>query len=293
MIDKKAIIYVSAISFVIAIVKLIVGIISNSISVLASAVDSILDTLVSLFNLFAISKAKEIPNKTFNYGVGKIEALATIIEGAMIFISGGYIIFASIKKYFTNDFDILLDVSIYVIIISIIVAIINVSILKYAYKKTNNLIIKTDITHYKVDIWANIGILVSLFLILWTDIFIIDIFVGSLIGLYILYSAVSLIKDGIFNILDGSLEEDILKKIQDIITTDDKSNGYHLLKTRSSASINFVEFHLELHPEIMLYEAYEISKNIEKKIENIDTNKKWIITVRLDPYSKKEHKNIW
>ena len=288
--EKKAILFVSIVSFCIAIVKLVVGILSNSVAVIASSIDSILDTLVSLFNLFAISKSKQPPSKQFNYGVGKIEGLASSIEGLVIFASGLYIIYASVQKYLQNDFTIELGYSIYIMIFSMFATLLIVLVLGKVYAKTKNLIIKTDMIHYKTDFYTNGGILISLVIIYFTDWYFVDALIGFLVGLYILYSATDLIKDGVYNLLDHTLENETIQAIQDIIDHNPHSNGYHLLRSRNSGGVNFVEFHLVLSFEIKLFEAYEVSQTIENEIKNLDKDKNWSITIRLDPYHDHEER---
>ena len=86
--EKKATIVSSSIAFILTMLKLTVGILSGSVAVLASAVDSILDLFVSIFNYFAITNSEKPADSQFNYGRGKIEALASVVEGTIITISG-------------------------------------------------------------------------------------------------------------------------------------------------------------------------------------------------------------
>ena len=82
--QKKATVVSSSVAAVLTLIKLIVGISSGSVAVLASAVDSVLDMFVSIFNYFAISNSEKPADKTFNYGRGKIEALASVIEEQLL-----------------------------------------------------------------------------------------------------------------------------------------------------------------------------------------------------------------
>ena len=91
--QKKATIIASATATLLVVMKLFIGILSGSVAVLASAIDSVLDLIVSAFNYFAISKAEQPADEKFNYGKGKIEALAGVIEGTVITISGLYILY--------------------------------------------------------------------------------------------------------------------------------------------------------------------------------------------------------
>ena len=91
--QKKATIVASATATLLIVLKLFVGILSGSVAVLASAIDSVLDLIVSAFNYFAITKSEQPANQKFNYGKGKIEALAVVIEGTIITVSGLFIFY--------------------------------------------------------------------------------------------------------------------------------------------------------------------------------------------------------
>ena len=121
--QKKATIISSSVAALLTIIKLVVGILSGSVAVLASAIDSILDMFVSIFNYFAILNSEKPADKHFNYGRGKIEALALIIEGTIITISGFFLFYQAIKKAITNETSQYLDISIYVMIASLIITI--------------------------------------------------------------------------------------------------------------------------------------------------------------------------
>jgi len=73
---KKATLIATSTAFMLALLKMTIGVIGNSASVIASAIDSLLDIFISLFNYFAISKSEKAPSKMFNYGLGKIEGFA-------------------------------------------------------------------------------------------------------------------------------------------------------------------------------------------------------------------------
>ena len=146
--QKKATIISSSVAALLTILKLVVGILSGSVAVLASAIDSILDMFVSIFNYFAILNSEKPADKHFNYGRGKIEALALIIEGTIITISGLFLFYQAIKKAITNETSQYLDISIYVMIASLIITIFLVIFLNKVAKKTNSMVIKADALHY-------------------------------------------------------------------------------------------------------------------------------------------------
>ena len=282
--EKKATIVSSSVAFVLTILKLTVGIFSGSVAVLASAIDSVLDLFVSVFNYFAISNSEKPADEQFNYGRGKIEALASVIEGTIITLSGLFLFYVAINKYITGEISAYAQTSIIVMIISLSITIALVIYLNKIAKDTNNMVIKADALHYKADIWANIAVLVSLVLVYLTENEIFDVVIGSLIAVYIIYSAYELIQEGVLVLLDSSLDEDITSQIQTIINNEDEVNDFHWLKTRTAGKNNFVDVHLVFDCVITLMSAHKISDNIEDKIKQLDKSKDWIINIHLDPY---------
>ena len=121
--QKKATVVSSSVAAVLTLIKLVIGFASGSVAVLASAIDSVLDMFVSIFNYFAISNSEKPADKTFNYGRGKIEALASVIEGTIITISGLFLLYQAIQKAINGEISQYLDISIYVMIISLIITI--------------------------------------------------------------------------------------------------------------------------------------------------------------------------
>ncbi|WP_428023167.1 cation diffusion facilitator family transporter [Arcobacter sp.] len=282
--QRKATVVSSTVAAILTLIKLVVGIASGSVAVLASAVDSILDMFVSLFNYFAISNAEKPADKYFNYGRGKIEALASVIEGTIITLSGLFLLYQAIEKAITGEVSKYLEESLVVMLISLIITISLVVYLNYVSKKTHSMVIKADALHYKTDVYTNIAVLASLILVNLTGYEIVDVFIGGAISLYIIYSAYELIQNGVLVLLDKAVDEDTVKQIEKIFLAEERVNNQHLLKTREVGNKIFVEVHLVFDCLITLMEAHKISDRIENKIRKINKEKNWIINIHMDPY---------
>ncbi len=282
--QKKATVVSSSVAALLTLIKLVIGVMSGSIAVLASAVDSILDLFVSLFNYFAINNSEKPADATFNYGRGKIEALASVIEGTIITVSGLFLFYQAVKKAFGEETSTYLGVSLIVMVISLFITIGLVAYLNAVAKQTNNMVIKADALHYKTDVYTNGAVLLSLVLIYFTGYDIIDAIVGGAISIFIIYSAYELIEEGVLVLLDRAVDQEIIDQIIDIINNDPKVNDYHMLKTRQAGNDIFVDVHLVFDCVISLMDAHRITDNIEDKIKSIDPKSNWIITVHMDPY---------
>ncbi len=291
--QKRATVISTAVALLLTIVKLIVGIASGSVAVLASAIDSILDMGVSMFNFFAIKKAEEHPDEKFPYGKGKIQAIAGVIEGTIITLSGLFIIYEAISKILHGKTTHYLGSSLGVMLFSIFVTWLLVRYLMKVAKETDNIVIKSDALHYQTDLLSNGAVVLSLGLVYLTGFDWIDALFGFGIGAYIIYSAYEIIYEGIMVLLDRSLDSQTVAKIGEIIANDKRVNGFHYLKTRTDGNINFVEFHLVLTPKMTLEEAHKIAEDIEYKIASLDPQKGWLITPHFDPYDDEEMNEIY
>ncbi|HIC42897.1 MAG TPA: cation transporter [Sulfurimonas sp.] len=282
--EKKATIISSATATLLISIKLFIGIISGSVAVLASAIDSVLDLAVSIFNYFAVHNSEKAPDAKFNYGRGKIEALAAVIEGLIISISGLYILYVAIDKLMQEHQASYLQESILVMLISLVITTALVIYLTYVAKKTGSMVIRSDALHYKTDLFSNAAILISLVLIHFTHIYMIDSILGILISLYIIYSAYSLIKDGVLMLMDVAMPDEIVEQIQQIIKEDKNITSFHQLLTRASGSDAFMSVHLVFNISTSLFEAHRVCDTIENKIKKIDENLNWNMLIHPDPF---------
>jgi len=286
--ERRAPLVATGLSLILAIIKLTVGLMSGSVALLASAVDSIMDMFVSVFNFLAIKLSDKSPNEKFPFGYGKIEALAATLEGLIVMASGVYILYESVQKYLHKESVTHIPLSIVVMVISIIIVGGLVAFLAHVVKKTNNMVIKADLLHYKTDLYSNSAVLLSLAIIYFTDWYWIDIIFGAMIGLYIIKEAYELVEEGVHVLLDVSLDAEEVEQIIAIVKNDPDITDFHFLKTRYSGKYKFVELHMVLIPDILLLHAHRIADTIEDSIKNIDPQSQWHIMIHLDPYDDSE-----
>lgn len=282
--EKKATVISTTVAGILVVMKMTVGILSGSVAVLASAIDSFLDLIVSLFNFFALNTAEDAPDEDFNFGKGKMEPLAAVIEGTVISLSALFILYEALKKIINPQEMQYMGESIAVMVASIVITTFLVMFLNYVAKKTNNLVIKADALHYKTDIFSNAAVLVALGLVTLTNEQIIDAIIGLGIAVYMIYSAIPIIKEGLLMLLDASLPDEDVKKIQKAITRHDDVNDYHFLQTRESGSHVFISVHAVFDVNISLYDAHTVADQIEDEWRAIFPDKKVHALVHMDPY---------
>ncbi len=293
--EKKATVVSTSVAALLVLIKMTVGIFSGSIAVLASAIDSLLDLTVSLFNFFALNNAEKNPDENFNFGRNKIEPLAAVIEGSVISFSALFILYESLVKI-THPRDMsFMSESILVMLISLVITIGLVVFLNYVAKKTGNMVIKADALHYKTDIFSNGAVLIALALISMTGEQLIDPILGIGIAIFMIYSSIPIIKEGILMLLDAALPEENIQQIKNILQASiakGETNDYHFLQTRESGSHIFISVHIVFNVSISLYDAHVISDKLELQIKQLFPDKKVHIIIHMDPYDDSEINEI-
>ncbi len=289
-IEKKATIVSTSVAAVLVVIKMTFGILSGSIAVLASAIDSLLDLLISAFNYFALHNAEKPADDKFNFGRSKLEPLAAVIEGTIISVSAMFILYQALSNIVHTTELKQMDESIIVMIISIILTGFLVLFLNYIAKKTDNMVIKADALHYKTDLYSNAAVLLALFLVNITGEEIIDSLLGIAIAVYMVVSAYPIIKDGVLMLLDAALDPEDVMKIRNLLENEKAITDYHYLQTRQSGSDIFVSVHAVFNTSISLYDAHLVSDKIELALENLFPENNVQSIIHMDPYDDSKEK---
>lgn len=276
-------------------VKLAVGFLTGTVVVIASAVDSLLDFVVSSFNVYAVRNAERPSDPSYNYGRGKIEGVAAFSEGLFITASALYILRQAIFKFVVPGSMGLrwrmpeaiphgsLNWAMGAMGLSLAITGVLVWYLKRKVAQSSSLILRADTVHYQTDLLSNGGILLTLALVRLTGWAWLDPAIAVCVAGYVAYAAVPLIRKGLAMLLDHALEEPLVESIRAIAErTSDRVTGVHELKTRRSGNTNLVEFHLVFDEGIGLREAHQVADEIENRVRAL-ADTRWIINIHLDP----------
>jgi cation diffusion facilitator family transporter len=282
--ERKATIVSMSVATILVIVKMTIGVMSGSIAVLASGIDSLLDLCISAFNFYALGHAQKEPDELFNYGRSKVESLAAVIEGTVISISALYVLYEAIQKIINHTATQHLDESIAIMVFSVVITGMLVLFLNYVAKKSNNMIIKADSIHYKTDLFSNGAVLLALGLISLTGFELIDPILGLGIAIYMFYSAIPIIKEGVLMLLDISMSPQEVAKIKQLLDNRDDITAYHFLNTRHAGSHVYISVDLVFNVTVTLYDAHLVGDKIELQLKKLFPEYKVHTMMHLDPY---------
>ena len=283
---RRATIVTTCASLALVAIKATAGILTGSVSVFASALDSLLDSIVSLFNAFAVHGAEKPSDDDHNYGHGKLEGMAALFEGLFILGSAGFVLWRSVDKFLhPKPIPVAgLDFAMGVMVFSMLAAFGIVTYLRHEGRKTRSLVLEADALHYRTDVWSNGAVLVGMVVIRFTGWQAADAILAAGIGLYIAWAALPLLRKGLDMLMDRALPQEVTDGILEIARSHSNLvNGVHELRTRRSGDVNFVDFHLVLDEHIALGRAHRVADEIEARIRALEKSK-WSVNIHLDPY---------
>ena len=265
--------------------KVIAGILSGSVSIISEAIHSGMDLIASLVAFLAVRESAKPADKEHPYGHGKIENISGIVEGLLIFVAAGMIIFKAVKKISEPAEIEQANIAIAVMLIS---ALINFFVSRKLYKvsqEEDSMALEADALHLKTDVYTSLGVGAGIFLMKITGLFILDSIVAILVALLIIKEAWELSKNAFDYLMDVRLSDEEEAKIEKVIREHSHQFiDYHKLKTRKSGNMKHIDFHITVAPQLTVKETHDIIGYMKKDMN--DKFKNTRVNIHIDPYKE-------
>ncbi|WP_305727895.1 cation diffusion facilitator family transporter [Magnetospira sp. QH-2] len=270
------------------IVKVMAWLMTGSVAILATLVDSILDAAASVVNMFAVRHALEPADKDHRFGHGKAEPLAGLAQAALIGGSAVFLLFQAVERLINPEAVAASDVGIIVMVISIGLTLVLVLFQKFVVRKTKSVAISADSLHYQGDLLVNAGVIAALLLgdhlgWVWAD----GAFALAIAG-YILWNALEIVRESLDLLMDKEFPPEDRARIHEIAIEHPLVSDIHDLRTRSTGPHKFIQFHLELEGDMMLSKAHAIADKIMYRVEAAFPGSE--VLIHQDPEGVKERR---
>jgi len=271
-----------------AVMKLVAGFSTGSLAVIASAFDSLLDILMSAVNYLAIRHAEQPADENHPFGHGKFETAATLIQSVIIGLTGSGVLFEACRRLYTGEYRLArLEQGMIVLLVSVAASVAISRYLRQVARRTDSSALQADALHFSMDVYTNLALVVGLILINLLQAPWIDPLLSALVGLYILFEAIKLVRHGLRDMLDEELPEAVRDEVEAVI----RSHGgdlldYHKLRTRRAGSQKIMDFHLTVCRNMTVEDAHEIADQLEKRIESEIIGAD--VTIHIEPCTHKD-----
>ncbi|MBT5433089.1 MAG: cation diffusion facilitator family transporter [Alphaproteobacteria bacterium] len=256
------------VALILIIAKIGAAMMTGSVSLLSSLVDSLLDAFTSLINLLAVRHALQPADAEHRFGHGKAEPLAGLVQAAFIAGSGVFIVFEAIRRLNTGHEIDNGEIGIGVMLFSLLLTLGLVLFQNLVVKRTQSTAISADALHYRMDIMLNVGVIIALVGASQFGLWWLDGVVAIAIAFYIAFSSWSVAMRSFDLLMDREFPKDERDRIKTIVWSHPDTRGLHDLRTRSSGIQPFIQLHLELEPDLSLLQAHDIADEVELLIMN-------------------------
>jgi ferrous-iron efflux pump FieF len=246
--------------------KIVAYLLTDSVSMLSTLLDSLMDAAASLINLIAVRHALTPADREHRFGHGKAEALAGLGQSAFIAGSAVFLLFESIGRLATPQPITNGMVGIGVMLFSMATTLVLVLFQRHVIRRTGSLAVSADSLHYVGDIAANLAVLAALVLssqLGWNRA---DPIFAIGVSFYVAFTGWQIARGAFDMLMDREMPDEERARIRAIAMANPRVRNMHDLRTRRSGPQRFIQFHLEMDPEMRLTEAHHLSDEVEAAI---------------------------
>jgi cation diffusion facilitator family transporter len=265
------------------VLKLVAGAVTGSIAILTEALHSSIDLLASIVAYFSVRKADEPADADHMYGHAKIENLAAAIEGMLILVGAGVIVYEAARRLTIGGHVESLGFGIAAVGVSVLV---NLGVSTYLYRRArlhDSPALEGDAAHLRVDALTSLAVVVGLVLVDVTGVVELDSIVALMVAAAIVYAGVRILMRSSRVLVDEALPPEELDVVREVINSYPSAElvGFHKLRGRRAGSARYIDFHLQFAPgtplELAHWIAHELADQVRGRIRGAE------VLIHLEP----------
>jgi cation diffusion facilitator family transporter len=287
---KSSVAILSVISnTVLVVMKLVVGVMISSVSVVSEAIHSGMDLVAALIAWFSVRTSSKPADEDHPFGHGKIENVSGTVEAILIFLAAGWIIYEAIKKFIHPE---PVGMAIWGVGVMLISAITNIVVSQKLFivgRETDSVALQADAWHLRTDVYTSVGVMAGLALI-WLgqwifpgyDLNWLDPACAIAVALLIIKAAYDLTVQSARDLLDANLPEEEQRWIRQLIESQRGTiRGYHHLRSRKAGHFRFVEFHAQVDRNMTVESSHRLAQRLSEAIK--DRLPHATVTIHIEP----------
>ncbi len=249
-------------------VKLAAWLLTGSVSLLASLIDSLMDALASLVNLLAVRWSLQPADAEHRFGHGKAEPLAGLMQAAFIAGSAVFLVLHAVERLRQPQPLEATAVGIGVMLFAMFATLLLLWLQRRVIRLTGSSAIRADALHYASDLLANLGVIAAL-LLAGRGVHFADPLFALLVAAYIFVSAGRIARAALHQLMDRELPAGVQARILAAARRPAAVRGVHDLRTRQAGQVPFVQLHLELDGDLPLREAHAVADEVDAAIREL------------------------
>jgi cation diffusion facilitator family transporter len=249
--------------------KLAAGAITGSIAILTEAIHSLIDLVASVIAFVSVRKADEPADAEHPYGHEKVESLAATIEGMLILVGAGIIVYEATHRLVVGSEVESLGIGIGVMGFSVVANIVVSTVLYRRAKALESPALEGDAAHLRTDAMTSVGVLLGLGIVEITGISAFDSITALLVAMAIVVAGIRIIRRSSGVLVDETLPDAEMDRIEAAIASarTPEVAGYHKLRARRAGSRRHIDLHVQYRSGTSLERAHELAHQMRASIE--------------------------
>ena len=269
------------------VLKIYAAIQTGSVAMLGSLADTGLDLLASLVTLFAVRFAAMPADREHRFGHGKAEALGALAQVVLISISAIVIGWRAVDRLLAGAQTAHADYGIAVSIVAFAATLALVAYQRSIIRRTGSVAIRTDNVHYQSDLLLNLSAIAALVLDQYLGFTGADPLFGLGIAAWLLWGAWRASSQAFDQLMDREWPEEKRQRFLAVAARHPEARGIHDLRTRSSGTHDFAQFHIWIEPKMSVAQAHDVVEEIETELAGEFPGCE--VLIHLDPEGQVDH----
>jgi cation diffusion facilitator family transporter len=270
---------------VIFLIKLIAYFLSNSVALLSDALESIVNIAASALMLFSVCVSERAPDNDHKYGHEKVEDISSLIEGILILIAAGLIVYAAAGRLFEStelmELDFAIGVSVFATGLN---GTLSLLLIRTA-RSCGSTALEGDAKHLFSDVISTAGVWIGLIIAQVTGWTFLDSLLAFAVSALVVRVGLKLILKSSNRLMDQSCVEEENKIIEVLNRHAFNFIDFHNLKTRTHGNQVFAELHLSVDGSLSVKEAHDLTDHLADELKLEQPNVK--LTIHVEPPKKK------
>jgi cation diffusion facilitator family transporter len=248
------------------VLKFLVGISTNSLSILTEAMHSGLDIVAAIMTLYAISMVARPPDIKYTYGYAKFESISSFVQIGLLFATATWVCYEAFERIFFKTVEPEITIfSFGIMIISLCVDYIRYRTLSRTARKFGSQALEADAIHFKADMFSSGIVIIGLILESIYPIENIDAYVALTVAGMIIYTSLGLGRRTLDILLDKA-PKGVYQRIVESISGLEGVNSAHDIRVRRIGTKDFVDMHIEVPRTCTHQTAHRVATQVENKI---------------------------
>jgi cation diffusion facilitator family transporter len=257
-----------ATSIVTIVLKFLAYYLTGSVGLLSDAIEAVVNIVAALVALAVLSYAAHAPDREHNFGHEKAQYFSSGIEGTLIFVAAGGIIWTAVPRLFNPQPIEQVGVGLTLSVLASVANAVCAWLMLGAARAHRSITLEADARHLLTDVWTTAGVLVGVGLVYFTGWLRLDPIVAILVALQILWTGWGLITRSFQGLMDRAVPDEDQAKIREVLETlHDRGCDYHALRTRVAGAKSFVDVHVLVPGGMSVQEGHDLVEHLENAIQ--------------------------